>query len=107
MYKINLTPFTVLIRTKEGEQKEIPYGLTMSLCEVLFNPALRLNGVNLLKQNILAQKILNCTENELLLENSEYQELKNAFEKIEGLSRNDVIMCQRVLEATPIEVQEK
>ena len=105
MKKINLTPFTVIIRTKDGD-KEIPYGLKESIIDILFNPALKLKTVSLLKQDDLAKKILGSGD-ELLLEDEEYARLKNAIEIVEGLGKNDVEMVHRILDASSVDIKEK
>ena len=106
MKKINMKAFTVSVRIPDGSTKEINYAIKDSLIEVLFSPTLKLNTINLLKQEILAKKIIECGD-ELLLEDEEYTRLQSALSKVEGLGKNDIEMVHRVLEATSIEVEPK
>ena len=107
MKKINMKAYTVSARTPDGQIKEINYGIKESMVEILYNPALKLNSINLLKQETLAKKIADCAGDELLLEEDEYVRLKNALGVIEGLSKNDLSMVHRIVEAEEVEVTEK
>lgn len=106
MKKINITTYKVTVRTGNGETRAIDYGIKDSLVELLFQPSLKLNAVNLLKQQKLADKVMTA-ENELLLEEEEYTRVKAALDSVEGLSRNDVVFVQRILEAETVEVEVK
>lgn len=105
MRKINTTTYKVTIRTTEGE-KDIDYGFKDSLVTILFQPDLKLNAIELLKQNKLADKVIESGD-ELLLEEEEYSRVKAALEVVTGLGKNDVEFVTRILEAETIEVTEK
>jgi len=106
MRKINMREFKVSIFNKDMSKQEVDYALKDSIIEIIFNPALKLNGTRLLKQNDLAKKVLDA-EDELLLEDEEYNRLKDALEKVEGLGKNDVILVERVINAEKVEIQAK
>lgn len=106
MKKINMSPFNVQVRLPDGTLKDINYAFKDSIVEILFNPNLKLNTVNLLKQEILAKKIIEAKD-ELFLEEEEYNRLKHALEIIEGLGRNDIEMVHRVMEAETVEISPK
>lgn len=105
MKKINLTQFSVVVREKDGTEKEVEYKLKESIVELLFQPALKLTSVQLLKQDELARKIV-AAENELLLEEEEYARLKKALDTVQGLSRSDIELVRRITEATDVEIEE-
>ncbi len=105
MRKINMVGFKVLVY-RNDEKKELDYAIKDSMIEIIFNPALKLNSIKLLKQNDLAQKIL-AAGDELLLEEEEYNRLKEAFEKVEGLGKNDVELVKRIFDAEKVEVEAK
>lgn len=105
MRKILLKTYPVKVVTENGV-KEVEYNVKDSLVEILFNKALGLGSVSLLKQNILANKILS-SDDEVLLEEEEYQRIKTAIDTVEGLTRNDVIFVERILEAETVDVSEK
>lgn len=107
MKRINIKPFTVSVRGPDGTQKEINYAFKESLVEILFSPMLKLNTVNLLKQEILAKKIIECTGDELLLEDEEYSRVETALGKVEGLGKNDIEMVHRIVEAETVQVEPK
>lgn len=102
MKKIDLTPYNVTVLRSSGEKEEVPYLFKDSLTEILFNRELKLNGVALVKQNILAEKILKFEGDILLLEDEEYDRVVRAITVVEGLGKNDVIFCQRILNAETI-----
>lgn len=106
MKKINLTPFNVTIRIPDGTTKELPYGLRESMVEILFQPILKLNNYNLIKQEDLARKII-AAGNELILDDEEYARLKVALEKIEGWGKNDVEMVKRIMNAESVSEETK
>lgn len=106
MKKISLKPYNVMVWNKDGSQKEIAYGIKESMVEILYNPALKLNSINLLKQEGLAKKIVDAGE-ELLLEEEEYTRLKNALGVIEGLGKNDLEMIHRIVDAEDVVVEIK
>lgn len=101
-----MTPYMVEIRNLEGKLEKIPYGTKESLVAVLFSPVLKLTGLTLLKQDELARKVANSGE-ELLLEEEEYQRVRDAIEKTEGLGKNDVEFVRRIIEAPKVDVSVK
>ncbi len=107
MKKINLKSYDIEFKDKEGNDKYLPYDVKSSLVNVLFHPKLKLSGRDLLLAQKLAEKIEECIEDNILLEEQDYNKLKNAVEKIEGFSKNDVEFVKRVLEAETVKVQEK
>ena len=105
MRKIDMSAFTVSVR--DGDVKnDISYGLKESMVALLFQPALKLNSVNLLHQDELAKKVMNAGD-ELLLEEEEYMRLKTALESIQGLGQNDVTLVNRIINAPEVEVTVK
>ena len=107
MKKINMSPYTVSVRQPDGTMKDINYGIKESMVEILYNPALKLNSINLLKQETLAKKIADCAGDELLLEEEEYSRLKTALGVIEGLGKNDITMVHRIVDAEDVVVEVK
>lgn len=105
MRKLLLTKYNVDVVTKEGEKKSLPYDVVDSIIALLFSPGLKLGGVELLRQQQLAEKILKVSDamlSEIVLEEEEYKRLKNAVEAFKGFGRNDVELVQRILEAVEI-----
>lgn len=98
-----MKPFTVKVRDSNGKEQDVKYGLKESLVEVLFQPALKLNMYSVLKQEEIAKMIIDSGD-ELLLEDADYNAVKNALEKIEGLGRKDVEMVRRIKDAEQIKI---
>lgn len=91
----------------EVVEQMMPYDVRESMASILLHPEQKVNGIELLKNNQLAQKILELPEDTLLLETDNYNRLKKAFETFVGFSRNDVELVRRVLEAPDVEVAKK
>lgn len=106
MRKINIADYEVDVMTATGEAKKVKYGVKSSIVELLFNPALKLNAVQLLKQNDLAEKIM-VSADELLVEDEEYARIRQAVDTVTGLGRNDVGLVQRILDAQQVQVTSK
>lgn len=102
MRKLNLTPYEIQVRTDSGRVTK-PYGVKESLIEILFSPALKLGSVALLKQNKLAQKI-EASENECLVEDEEYDRIKQALDSVTGLGIHDVNFVEMILNAPEVTV---
>jgi uncharacterized protein YacL (UPF0231 family) len=105
MKKINLKDYEVEVRTPTGTNR-VNYEVKTSIIGLLFQPELKLNGVELLKQNQLAEKILQHQEPEILLEDAEYNKIKQAIDLVKGFGKNDVELVRRVLEAEDVSVTE-
>lgn len=96
MKKIDLTPYFV------GETEvKVKEGIVM----LLFNPGLKLSARDLLAQDVLAKKI-EASSGSVLLESSEYEKVKNAFEKFSGYGRGDKELIERVFNAEEVKVKE-
>ena len=113
MRKINLENYTVKMKIPDkmnlGQEIEVefPFNMKDSVINVLFIPQLHLNGVELLKANVLAQKILACEGDELLLEDAEWTRLSTAINTAQGFGRMEIEFCRRIIEAEAVEVEPK
>ncbi len=105
MRKLNLKDYTVKMKVPDkmnpGQQIDIemPYHFKDSILNLLFIPDLQLGGAELVKQNVLAMKLEQCKEDEILLEDAEYNRIKMAVDTYKGFGRNDVELVTRVNEA--------
>jgi len=113
MRKLNLKDYTVKMRVLDkinpGEkvEAEYPYDVKTSIMNLMFNTALQLGGAELVRQNILAMKLEQCNDDEILLEDEEYDRIKKAFDTFKGFSRADVELVRRINEAEKVEVEPK
>lgn len=103
--KISLKNYNVTVKSPNNETKEIPYDIKESLIEILFNPELKLTARQLLKANDLASKIEKANDN-ILLNDVEYEKLKHALETVKGLTKNEIVLVKRVLQAEEVDVEE-
>ena len=106
MRKLNLKDYQVTGKAKSAEGKVIdvsgPYKVKDSILNLMFTRDLQLGGAELVKQNILATKIETCKEDEILLEDEEYNRIKRALDTFKGFGRNDVELVTRVNDAETI-----
>jgi len=56
---------------------------------------------------VLAIKLEQCKEDEILLEEEEYQRIKKALDTYKGFGRNDIELITRINEAEKVEVETK
>ena len=82
------------------------YDVKASAIEVLFHQELDLRGEALLQRDDLARKIRNANGN-VLLEEVEWIDLKNAINTAPGLNRHDVPFMRLVTNAPIVEVEAK
>lgn len=105
MYRLDVNDYTVFVQGPDGKTVGIAYNVKDSLATILLNPQQKLNGTALLRSNKVAEKILASTFT-ILLEDAEYQLLRDSTERIEGFDRQDVELVQRIMEAEKVAVQE-
>ena len=110
MRKLNLKDYTVKMRVpdkmKSGQEieAEFPYHFKDSVLNLMFIRELQLSGAELVKQNVLAMKLETCKEDEILLEEDEYQRIKRAVDVFKGFNRNDVELVTRINEAEVVNI---
>ena len=102
MRKLDLRNYTVKMRVPAGDPSqpfidvEYPYFAKDAILTFMFVPALRLTGVNLVKQNAVALKIEACKEDFVELEEDEFARVKSAFDIFEGFGRHDLPLVERI-----------
>jgi hypothetical protein len=111
MRKLNLKDYQVTGKVKGGDGNIVditaPYHVKDSILNLMFIRELQLSGAELVKQNVLAMKLETCKDNEILLEEEEWQRIKNAIDTFRGFNRNDVELVTRINEAEVVEVTKK
>jgi len=111
MRKLDISDYTVKSRQQDKETGEIkvvdaPYPVKATLIGILFHPSLQLEAREALERDRLANKINDCKDGFVLLEDAEYDKLVQAVNTVKGFSRNDVEFIKRVLEAETAKVAE-
>ena len=113
MRKLSLKNYTFKVKVpdkmNEGQlmEAEYPFPVKDAILNLMFNPALQLNGAELVKSNVLAMKLEQCEEDEILLEDEEYSRIKKAVDSFRGFGRNEVELVTRINEAKVVEVEQK
>ena len=106
MRKLELKPYEVKIRNTQGQLNTVPYDFKDAIINLMFHPDLRLSGKALLETNIVAEKIMEANE-EIMLEEAEYNKIKSAIDSFKGFTRNEIELVKRVTECPKIDVKEK
>jgi hypothetical protein len=110
MRKIELQNYLVTLTRENGEVESKPYNVKESVISCFLHPSLKLTGRELLLRNKLAMRIEEAEivdgTGSILVEEDDYRKLRQAFETIQGFTKNDVELVKRVLEAEEIEVGE-
>ena len=113
MRKLNLKDYTTVMKSPDPMKSggvvdiDLTYPVKRSILNIMFRRELQLSGAELVKQNVLAIKLETCKDDEILLEDEEYQRIKNAFDKCTGFTRADVELVTRINEAEVVEVEQK
>lgn len=113
MRKLNLKDYMVEMRVPDkmnlGQEidTQFPYHVKDSILTLMFTRELQLSGVDLVKQNVLAIKLEQCKEDEILLEDEEWARIKKAADTFKGFDRNAVELVTRIFEAEVVEVEQK
>ncbi len=84
---------------------DMPYPVKESLIEILMARDNQLSGSELLNRDELARRINNCQDGEILLTEEEWNKARMAIETVRGLSRPDVELVQRILNAEAVEAE--
>ena len=111
MRKLKLNDYTVKVKVPDkltpGQEieGEIPYKFKDSVLNLMFTRELQLDGAELVKQNVLAMKLEQCKDDDILLEDSEWQRLKRAVDAFKGFNRNDVELVTRINDAEVVEIK--
>ena len=105
MRKLIIKDYLIKLKTPDqmnpGQviEGEYPYHVKDSLLNLLFIQDLQLSGAELVKQNVLAMKLENCKDDEILLEDEEWARIKKAVDTFKGFDRNAVELVTRINEA--------
>ena len=111
MKKINIKAYKVEAITDKGSQS-MPYSVVYSIENVMLAngpmTSQKLNMLGTLRNSRIAEKIKGAEEKGyILLEESEFIEVKKSFEAFSGFGKNEVELCKRIMEAETVEVEEK
>ena len=113
MRKLNLTDYTVKVKYPDKAnpgkeiEAELPYRFKDSMLNLMFTRELQLDGAELVKQNVLAIKLEQCKDDEILLEEDEWGRIKQAISAFKGFTRQDMELVMRINEAEVVEVKTK
>ena len=105
MRKIDLSSYDVTVMEKDA-MVTLPYDVKGSLVNGLYHSDLRLGYKELFENDKIARKIRD-SNGFVLLEEAEYEKLKQAFEIIKGFTKEDVELVRRVIEAPEVSVKEE
>jgi hypothetical protein len=110
--KINISNYTIVAKTPNGEQK-MPYDVMSSIenivCASGSSTLQRLSPSELLSRYRFLTKMRESADKEgnVLLEDSDYAIVKKAFDDFKGVGLYEVELCKRIYEAEDVKVEEK
>jgi hypothetical protein len=107
MRKLSLENYFFERSDEKGQPMNLPYNVKLNLIACLFQRQNNLNAIELLERDDLARKIRGCKENEILLEEIEYNKIKQAIDIITGYGEDDIEFVKRIFKCPQIEVEEK
>lgn len=114
MRKLNVKNYNITVlqlEDNEPKEKVIPYDVKKSIEGVMLASGpmteQRLSMPDLLRNARIAQKVTMSKDGFALLEESEFQHVKQSFDAFRGFGINDVELCKRIENVETVEVQEK
>lgn len=105
--KLYIKNYDVTVYNPDGTTRTEQYNIKDSIANLLLNPQLGLNGKELLISFSVTQKINQCPEDFVLLENTDYNKILGAIDQLKGLGKNDVELVRRIYECEDVEIEEK
>lgn len=104
MRSINLKGYEVKIFDSDGISTNKTYDVRDAIVSILMSQHLNLGASQLLKNGKIGDRILDIKKDEIILEETEWEVIRDAVNKVVGFTRNDREMVQRILEAPCVEV---
>ena len=116
MRKISLIPYkiadgaTIEVEGKDGvktlvKHPDIMYNMKQATVNMLFNPSNKLAVRDLIEHDRIA-RMVEAAGDDILLEETEYAQIKDAVQTFTGWFRNDLEFVHRVMDAEKITVKE-
>ena len=109
MRKLALDNYPVVLNRGNGKKDTIWYEMAESAAGLLMLPQRQLTGLQLLKAAKIADAIREAGEKgqeDILLDEAQWNELRTAAETVRGLGQNEVEMLRRIVEAPQVDVEE-
>lgn len=104
--KIDLSPYT-LDATDPKTGEPAVYKVRQTLLMLLFHPELKLDAIQVLEQNELAEKIRKEEADTILVSPEDYGKIWAAIQGGKGYSENDVRFIKRIKDAPEVTVDEQ
>lgn len=103
--KLHIADYLIKAKDTEGEEKEAPYSVRLSLVNLLFHPKTNLDAFSALKCDIVARQIEACKEDYILLTEEQYNWVKDSVNSFRGFDRYAVELINRVHNAPEIDIE--
>lgn len=103
--KLHIADYPIKVKDAEGEEKEAPYSVRLSLVNLLFHPRANLDAFSTLKCDIIARKIEVCKEDYIVLTEEQYNWIKDSVNSFRGFDRYAVELINRVHNAPEIDIE--
>lgn len=84
------------------EDTSITYMVRESLADLLLHRELRLSAAEAIRRHTIAKRILECPNDEILLEDADYERIKSSLDLIHGFGREDIELIERIYNAEEV-----
>lgn len=106
MRKLNLANYPIDVPQADGSVKSEPFPVRTNLIELLFHPDLQLGAEEAMRRDTLAHKIVDAPQEQILLEEEDYQRILGTVKKVKGFTRYAVELLHRIYDAPEVDVKE-
>lgn len=107
MRKVSLVNYTVRVWKEDGKRGVDEFNVRENLIDLCFIPAKGCTAAQVLERQRLARKIAQAHGDEVLLEDAEWQRLREAIDAVGALGYGQAELVERIVDAPTVKVVEK
>ena len=100
-HKINIKNYKM---DRQSGEKE--YEVKRALGNIILSPVQRHKGFKFYTNSKIVDKINDCKNNSIILDNTDYEAVKECFDTFQDYSRFDAELVRRIYEAEEVEMKE-
>ena len=102
MYKLDLTSYDVRVKGPDGKDFDKEFEVRNSFKLLLFHPALKITGRDLLFRNKLWLKIKGCKDDYLLIDSVHMKLLRDSCDRLDCFKESDIEFLERIYECDEV-----
>ena len=100
--RLDLKNYTFTMNDQNGIARLTPYQFKDVLVRILTHPILGLNGLELLENNVVAEKVKQVVGMEIILTEDEYHKITDTLKRFRGFTDGDVQFVKRIFNCPEI-----